>query len=75
MRIRVNLMAKYYGQKETQHFDHHADGIAINDLHAAITPRLDKFEKPVNIHFDGTGYAFLADHVVKAIRKALSHYC
>jgi acyl-CoA thioesterase-1 len=45
--------------------------VTVNDLHAAITPRLDEFEQPANVHFGSPGSTFLADQVEKAILKAL----
>lgn len=47
------------------------EGVAINDLNAAITPRAAEFWKPRDLHFTAEGYALLADHVSRAIRAAL----
>jgi acyl-CoA thioesterase-1 len=47
------------------------EGVVINDLNAAITPRAAEFWKPRDLHFTAEGYALLADHVAWAIRAAL----
>ena len=47
------------------------EGVAINDLHAAITPRAAEFWKPRDLHFTPAGYDLLAEHVARAIRAAL----
>ena len=48
---------------------HH--GVRVNDLHAAILPRLDDLQRPANVHFTEEGYAFLAEQVAGAIREVL----
>lgn len=45
--------------------------IAIDDLYAAVLPRLSEFQRPVNVHFTDPGSEFLAGFVVKSITKAL----
>lgn len=48
-------------------------GVAINDLYAAVLPRLTELQLPVNVHFKPEGYRFLAEKVAEAIRAALTH--
>ena len=48
-----------------------ANGIAVNDLHAAVLPRLGELQKPVDVHFTPEGSAFLAERVAHAVRQAL----
>ena len=45
--------------------------IPINDLHTAILPELDKYQKPVDVHFNGKGSQFMGGKVAESIRKAL----
>ena len=49
-----------------------AHDISINDLHAAVTPRLADFQKPADVHFSREGSQFLAEKVVAAIRLQLA---
>lgn len=42
-------------------------GIQVNDLHAFVLPRLEEFQRPVNVHFTPAGSDALADEVVAAI--------
>jgi len=49
------------------------EGVAIDDLNAAILPRLDKYGRPRDVHFSEEGSAFLAGHVVATIETALSN--
>jgi len=48
-----------------------ANGVAVNDLYSAVLPKLDKLQKPVNVHFSNEGSAFLAERVARAITPAL----
>ncbi|MDP6636199.1 MAG: prolyl oligopeptidase family serine peptidase [Phycisphaerae bacterium] len=45
--------------------------IAINDLHAHMTRRLEDFEKKGNVHFDAAGSKHLAEKVAAEILKVL----
>lgn len=45
--------------------------IEVNDLYAAIEPRLKTMQRPVNVHFSPDGSKFLAKKVVNAIEAAL----
>ena len=46
-------------------------GIAIDDLHALVAPRLGDLQQPANVHFNQAGYAVLGDHVAAAIERVL----
>ena len=46
-------------------------GVAIDDLNAAIAPDLAKLQLPNNVHFTAAGYEALAQAVVKSLRKEL----
>lgn len=46
-------------------------GVVVNDLYAAILPRLGELQQPVNVHFKPEGSKFLAEKVAEAIRAAL----
>jgi len=46
-------------------------GVAVNDLYAAVLPRLGDLQQPVNVHFKAEGSRFLAEKVADAIRGAL----
>jgi acyl-CoA thioesterase-1 len=48
------------------------NGVRVNDLYAAILPKLAELQQPANVHFTPEGSAFLGDAVVKAIRSALA---
>lgn len=48
-----------------------AEGIAINDLNAHVTPELGKLQKPKDVHFTEEGSAFLAKKVAAEIQAAL----
>lgn len=48
------------------------EGIAVNDLHAQILPRLEELQRKANVHFYDPGSAFLAEQVVKEIKVALN---
>ncbi|MEQ1828668.1 MAG: FAD-dependent oxidoreductase [Pirellula sp.] len=47
------------------------NGIAIDDLNAAVAPLVTKFQKPNDVHFTDQGSDFLAEQVAKAIGSAL----
>lgn len=49
----------------------HANGIAINDLHAFTQPRMDELLLPNNVHFRPSANIELATQVAKIIRQAL----
>jgi len=44
-------------------------GVAIDDLNAAIAPDLAKLQLPRNVHFTSAGYEALAQVVAKSLRK------
>lgn len=46
-------------------------GIPIDDLFAAMTPRLAEFQPPLDVHFTGAGYDFLGATVGEAILSRL----
>lgn len=46
-------------------------GVRVNDLYAAVLPRLKEFQRPVNVHFTDEGSAFLAAQVALEISKLL----
>jgi acyl-CoA thioesterase-1 len=46
-------------------------GIAINDLHAFVKPRLAELQRPANVHFTDAGSAQLAEIVVNQIAPYL----
>jgi hypothetical protein len=48
------------------------NGVTIDDLHAAITPRLAELQNPKDVHYKPEGYAFLAKHVAASIEAALA---
>lgn len=45
--------------------------IAINDLYAFVTPRMEQFQKPVNVHFTNFGSKALAEEVAQSISEKL----
>ncbi len=47
------------------------NGVAIDDLNAAITPQVATLQKPKDVHFSNEGSAFLAAEVAKSIEAAL----
>ncbi|MBM4046037.1 MAG: SGNH/GDSL hydrolase family protein [Planctomycetes bacterium] len=47
------------------------NGVAIDDLNAAIAPHLAEFQRPMDVHFTGEGSAFLAKHVAASIKAQL----
>lgn len=47
------------------------EGIAINHLYTVAAAKLDKIQKPKDVHFTDAGSKELAGHVVKAITKEL----
>ena len=47
-------------------------GIKVNDLHAVMAGKMNKFgKKPGDVHFTTEGSALLAEAVAKGIRKNL----
>lgn len=48
------------------------EGVAIDDLNAAMLPHLEKYGRPKDVHFSGEGSVFLAGHVAQAIETALA---
>lgn len=47
------------------------NGIAVNDLFAAMEPRMEELQRPVNVHFSPEGSRFLAEYVVAALKGHL----
>lgn len=48
------------------------NGVPIDDLNAAITPRIAELQNPKDVHFKTAGSAFLAKEVAASIEKALA---
>ena len=48
------------------------NGVAIDDLNAAITPHLAEFQNPKDVHYKPEGYALLAKQVAASIEAALA---
>ena len=48
------------------------NGVAIDDLHAAVTPNIAKLQNPNDVHFNTEGSAVLGKAVVKSINAALA---
>jgi acyl-CoA thioesterase-1 len=46
------------------------EGVAIDDLNAAITPRIAELQNPHDVHYKPEGYKVLAGEVVKSIEAA-----
>ena len=46
-------------------------GVAIDDLHGFVVPRLAELQRPANVHFTDAGSAQLADAVVQSILPLL----
>jgi lysophospholipase L1-like esterase len=46
--------------------------VAIDDLNAAITPRIAELQNPKDVHYKAEGYAFLAKQVAASIEAALA---
>ncbi len=47
------------------------NGVAIDDLNAAVTPQITKLQNPKDVHYNAAGYKFLAAEVAKNIEAAL----
>jgi lysophospholipase L1-like esterase len=47
------------------------NGVAIDDLHAAITPHLANLQRPNDVHFSAAGSELLAKQVAASIEAAL----
>ncbi len=48
------------------------NGVAIDDLNAAVSPHLAEYQNPQDVHFKTEGSAFLAKQVAASIEKALA---
>ena len=48
-----------------------ANGIAIDDLYAAVLPHQAEMQSPQPVHFNAPGSAFLGEAVARAIEPAL----
>jgi acyl-CoA thioesterase-1 len=48
------------------------NGVAIDDLNAAITPHLSEYQNPKDVHYRPEGYALLAQKVAASIEAALA---
>lgn len=47
------------------------EGVAIDDLNTAVTPRFAELQTPKDLHYKPAGYEFLATFVAKSIEAAL----
>ena len=47
------------------------NGVAVDDLNAAITPHLAEMQNPKDVHYKPEGYALLAKQVAASIETAL----
>jgi lysophospholipase L1-like esterase len=47
------------------------NGVAIDDLHAHITPKLAELQNPQDVHYKSAGYEYLARQVAAEIEAAL----
>ena len=47
------------------------NGVPIDDLCAAVRPRLAELQVPNDLHFTAAGYEFLAKHVAESIQRVL----
>ncbi len=45
-------------------------GVAINDLHAFLTPQLEGIANPKDVHFNAKGYELMGQQVAKVIEAA-----
>ena len=45
------------------------NNIEVNDLYSLVLPKLDKIQKPVNVHFHKEGSKMMGDHISQAIEK------
>ena len=48
------------------------NGVAIDDLHAHITPKLAELQNPQDVHFKTAGSEYLAKQVAAEIEAALA---
>ena len=48
------------------------NGVAIDDLNAAIAPRVRELQQPNDVHFNSAGSALLAKHVAASIEAVLA---
>jgi len=48
------------------------NGVAIDDLHAAVSPDIAKLQNPNDVHFNTEGSAVLGKAVVKSINAAIA---
>ena len=48
------------------------EGVAIDDLNAAVTPDIAKLQNPHDVHYNPEGYAVLGKAVVKSINAAIA---
>jgi hypothetical protein len=46
-------------------------GVRINDLYAAVSPRLKELQLRINVHYTPEGYRFLAEKVAAEIKAVL----
>ncbi len=47
-----------------------AEGVAINDLFASMTPHLSEYQPPLDVHYNAAGYDFLGARVAEAVLRA-----
>lgn len=50
----------------------HHENIPVNDLHKAISPRLNEFQEPNDVHFNSAGSAFMGKKVYIAVKDLIS---
>ncbi len=62
---RVAGDAKRYNAVARKVMERH--GVVINDLHAFATARLEKIQRPRNVHFTPDGSRALAEQVARSI--------
>ena len=48
------------------------NGVAIDDLNAAVAPDIAKLQNPNDVHYNAEGYAVLGQAVVKSLNAALA---
>ncbi len=49
----------------------YGNNVAIDDLYTLAKPKLDKLQKPVNVHFTTEGSEVLAERVAASIQESL----
>ena len=62
-------MPKIYNQIALRIMDENE--IKINDLYSLVLPRINKLQRPNNVHFSEMGSEFLAEQVIKSIMESI----